>query len=195
MVAETASVSFADMTSTDKGRRQFAKWVIEWYVTGDRGYRDRLASITYPPEMCAVPVNVIYRGVEAREEVALKLAKGKTIKLNNRKSSSWAPTKKAAHDASPATDELSLVVAKKVKRADVAMYSPLLFSKNRWLIKACEALGDPRIRSLHNVRAGTEKEILIRNTPYWITVAPADVVYAKIDGMGLKQYLKYKEGE
>lgn len=170
-------------------RAKFVQLISRWY--GESGnqtkWRDDLLQIKFPPEFRQVKSKYLYRFIHLPKSKAVALATGKSITLKSFKTSSWTTARNYLLESSAPGDLqgkgwVTVVVKKAVKPKDILVNSPLLLRKLRWLEKALNAVDDVSVGSI-----SSEQEVIVRNSLYWLTIKPEDVVV--IDGSKPKEWL------
>jgi hypothetical protein len=164
---------------------EFYELLSDWYAGQMPKARDRFLDIRWPKELSSVPSDEIYRGISLKETFVKKLLKGESIKLKSSYlTSSWSIKLSVAKSANSRNANLIQVCIKKpVRQKNVVLYTPNLIkipSINKLIREADSTLRD----TLSN--GGWEKEVIIKNDNYYLTIDLKDVMF--IDGETVKTY-------
>lgn len=178
-------VERADNNFFGMSERHFYGLLSGWYASENPKVRDKFLLVDWG-KTTEVPSEVIYRGIKIKFNKVEKLLRtGLPIVLNPRYlTSSWTVKKSVASKWDNIDNNyVSLCIKKNVKKKNVVLYTPNLYK-----IPAIKDLildADTTLReTLYG--GGWEKEVIIKNDQYYLTIELKDIV--SIGGMSISDF-------
>lgn len=160
---------------------KFEKLLYRWY--GGQEGRDKFLELNIPAKYKEPPkAQYVYRYIKLDSAVISKIIfDKKAIKLKARyKTSSWTPKRSIIeHITDPTSNKIVLVAKKQIKKDDIVIYTPNITKYHRALVRGMDSTARDAMLE--------EQELIIRNTPYWLTIKPSDVVF--IDDASVKDFI------
>lgn len=157
-----------------------------WY--GGQTGRDKFLELTIPNKYKVPPkTQYVYRYINLKPAVIAKLVfDKKVIQLKARfKTSSWSPDRSISkgHWGGDYDDTITLVVKKQIKQKDIVIYTPNITKYHRDFVYEMDTTAREAILG--------EKELIVRNTPYWLNIKPEEII--SLNDMKIGEFIEFAE--